>query len=188
MSSAAFRTLLRTPRLGGNISQNVRRSMVTIQESPSAHDAWKKSCYFEIDYAISENAMMYEAVQKFSAYDIGCLVTTNDEGSITGVVSERDYINKIALLGRSSKETPIREVSTKVGKLETATLEDSVDKCMDQMLTKDIRHLPLLDKDEKVIGMLSVKDLVKEMVAEKEKTIKMLSDFALGKGAAFGAE
>ena len=103
--------------------------------------------------------MMYEAVQKFSAYDIGCLVTTNDEGrlpflsiiyvfyvfhvseignlqilqnnftgSITGVVSERDYINKIALLGRSSKGTPIREVSTKVGKLETATLEDSVDK------------------------------------------------------------
>jgi len=165
-----------------------KRSMVTIGESPSASDAWKKSCYFEIDYAINEDAMMYEAVQKFSAYDIGCLVTTNAAGEITGVVSERDYINKVALLGKSSKDTPIREVSTKSAKLETAQLTDTVDVCMNKMLTKDIRHLPMLDDDGKVIGMLSVKDLVKEMVAEKEKTIQMLSDFALGKGGHFGGE
>ena len=159
-----------------------------IGESPSARDAWKKSCYYEIDYTISEDATMYEAVQKFSAYDIGCLVTTNNDGEITGVVSERDYVNKIALLGRQSKTTAIREVSTKAAKLETASLEDTVDACMHKMLTKDIRHLPLLDDDGKVIGMLSVKDLVKEMVEEKEKTIQMLSDFALGKGGHFGGE
>lgn len=131
---------------------------------------------------------MYEAVQKFSAYDIGCLVTTNASGDITGVVSERDYVNKVALLGRVSADTPIKEVSTKAAKLVTAKLGDSVDVCMEKMLSKDIRHLPVMDDEDKVIGMLSVKDLVKELLEEKEKTIKMLSDFALGKGAHFGGD
>jgi len=59
---------------------------------------------------------------------------------------------------------------------------------MSKMLSKDIRHLPLLDESGKVVGMLSIKDLVKAAVAEKEKTIKVLSDFALGKGGHFGSE
>jgi len=66
--------------------------------------------------------------------------------------------------------------------------EDSVDICMEKMLSKDIRHLPLVDVNGKVMGMLSVKDLVKTMVNEKEQTIKVLSDFALGKGGHFGSE
>jgi CBS domain-containing protein len=59
---------------------------------------------------------------------------------------------------------------------------------MQKMLQRDIRHLPLLDDGGKVIGMLSVKDLVKTLVQEKEDTIKVLSDFALGKGGHFGSE
>ena len=66
--------------------------------------------------------------------------------------------------------------------------DDSVDDCMAKMLSKDIRHLPLVDADGKVMGMLSVKDLVKSLVKEKEETIKVLSDFALGKGGHFGSE
>ncbi len=67
--------------------------------------------------------------------------------------------------------------------------EDSVDDCMAKMLSKDIRHLPLVDESTgKVMGMLSVKDLVKSLVKEKEETIKVLSDFALGKGGHFGSE
>ena len=109
-------------------------------------------------------------------------------GNVTGVISERDYVTKIALLGRNSKDTKIKEISTKAANLVTAGPEDSVDLCMNKMLSKDIRHLPLLDGDEKVIGMLSIKDLVKTIVQEKEKTIKVLSDFALGKGGHFGSE
>merc|ERR1712127_827168 len=106
----------------------------------------------------------------------------------SGVISERDYISKIALLGRKSKETTVKEISTKSSNLLTASPHDSVDECMEKMLSKDIRHLPLLDDDGKVIGMLSVKDLVKTMVQEKDETIKVLSDFALGKGGHFGGE
>ena len=107
---------------------------------------------------------------------------------MTGIVSERDYVCKIALLGRTSKDTQIKEISTGAGKLVTANTKDSVEDCMEKMLSKDIRHLPLVDDDEKVVGLISIKDLVKTVVKEKEKTIQVLSDFALGKGGHFGSD
>jgi len=164
------------------------RPMSTLEQSPTAKNAWEKSCYFEMDYTISEEASVYEAVQKFSAYDIGCLVTVSESGTISGVISERDYVCKIALLGRLSKETKVKEISTKNSNLIVATPKETVAQCMQKMLGKDIRHLPLLDDEGKVIGMLSIKDLIKTMVEEKEETIKVLSDFALGKGGHFGSE
>merc|ERR1712127_326771 len=137
---------------------------------------------------IDENATVYEAVQKFSGFNIGCLVTVDSKGDITGVVSERDYVNKIALLDRDSKKTKVNEISTKTARLVTASPTDSVTDCLHKMLSKDIRHLPLLSDEGKVMGMLSVKDLVKSVVEEKEKALKTLSDFALGKGGHFGGD
>jgi len=91
-------------------------------------------------------------------------------------------------LGASSKDLKIKDISTKATRMVVGKLSDSVEECMSKMLTKDIRHLPLIDEEGKVVGLLSVKDLVKALVEEKEKTIKTLSDFALGKGGHFGAE
>mmetsp|Transcript_7764 Transcript_7764/g.11101 ORF Transcript_7764/g.11101 Transcript_7764/m.11101 type:complete len:205 (+) Transcript_7764:155-769(+) len=147
-------------------------------------DAWEKSCYHEMDFTISENDTVYEAVQKFSAYDVGALVTTDEDGKITGVISERDYIKKIALLGRTSKETKIKDIFTQSANLVTAKTQDSVDLCMSKMMSKSIRHLPILDEEEKLVGMVSIKDLIKAEVEDKEKRIRALSDFALGKSAA----
>eukprot|EP00560_Eucampia_antarctica_P003736 CAMPEP_0197833582 /NCGR_PEP_ID=MMETSP1437-20131217/19461_1 /TAXON_ID=49252 ORGANISM="Eucampia antarctica, Strain CCMP1452" /NCGR_SAMPLE_ID=MMETSP1437 /ASSEMBLY_ACC=CAM_ASM_001096 /LENGTH=197 /DNA_ID=CAMNT_0043437707 /DNA_START=43 /DNA_END=636 /DNA_ORIENTATION=- len=160
----------------------------SVEQVVTATDAFKKSCYLEINFAINEESTVYEAVQQFAAYDIGALVTVDSAGNVAGVISERDYVTKIALLGRNSKDTKIKEISTKASNLITAGPGDSVDLCMSKMLSKDIRHLPLLDADDKVIGMLSIKDLVKTIVQEKEKTIKVLSDFALGKGGHYGSE
>mmetsp|Transcript_10727 Transcript_10727/g.13563 ORF Transcript_10727/g.13563 Transcript_10727/m.13563 type:complete len:199 (-) Transcript_10727:485-1081(-) len=175
--------------LAPSASSSSSRFMTTLEESPSAKSAWEKSCYFEMDFTVPEEATVYEAVQKFAAYDVGCLVTTDANGDISGVISERDYVSKIALLGRKSKETKVKEISTKTSNLMVAHPEDSVDDCMQKMLSKDIRHLPLIDEETgKVMGMLSVKDLVKSLVKEKEETIKVLSDFALGKGGHFGSE
>lgn len=84
------------------------RSMVTVKEGLTATDAWNKSCYSGIDYTISEELPVYDAVQKFAAYNIGCLVTVDEDGKISGVVSERDYVCKIALLGKTSKETKVK--------------------------------------------------------------------------------
>ena len=107
---------------------------------------------------------------------------------MTGVVSERDYICKISLLGRTSKDTAIKEIATKASKLVTAKTSASVEECMEKMLNTNIRHLPLVDDTDKVVGMISIKDLVKTVVKEKENTIKVISDFALGKGGFFSSD
>mmetsp|Transcript_16323 Transcript_16323/g.24389 ORF Transcript_16323/g.24389 Transcript_16323/m.24389 type:complete len:187 (+) Transcript_16323:70-630(+) len=185
LSRAATTFIRKAPK---NISAPMGTRNYSLLEHASAKSAWEKSCYFEMDFTVPESSTVYEAVQKFAAYDVGCLVTTDEAGKISGVVSERDYISKIALLGRKSKDTLVKEISTKTSNLMTAHPEDSVDECMEKMLSKDIRHLPLLDENGKVIGMLSVKDLVKTLVTEKDQTIKVLSDFALGKGGHFGGE
>mmetsp|Transcript_6518 Transcript_6518/g.14822 ORF Transcript_6518/g.14822 Transcript_6518/m.14822 type:complete len:200 (+) Transcript_6518:93-692(+) len=165
-----------------------RRPFTSIEQAATADDAWKKSGYVEIDYTIHEDAFVYDAVQKLAAYNIGCLVTVDNDGKMTGIISERDYVSKIALLGRTSKETQIKEISTKAANMITAKLSDSVEDCMTKMLTKDIRHLPLQDGDGEVVGMISIKDLVKTVVQEKEMKIQVLSNFALGKGGSFGSE
>lgn len=103
-------------------------------------------------------------------------------GNITGVISERDYIKKIALLGKTSKTTAVKEVSTQVSKLIIADKNESVDRCMDMMMYHHVRHLPIQDEKKKVIGMVSIKDLIRVVVDDKEKTIQALSDLVLGKG------
>ena len=107
---------------------------------------------------------------------------------MTGIVSERDYICKIALLGRTSKETPVKEIATAGANIITAKNEETVETCMEKMMSKGIRHLPIVDDSDSIVGMVSIKDLVKTVVQEKEDTIKVLSDFALGKGGHFGSE
>jgi CBS domain-containing protein len=110
------------------------------------------------------------------------------QGNMTGVVSERDYICKIALLGRTSKTTPIKEISTRGPNIITAEASETVENCMEKMMSKGIRHLPIVDAQKNVIGMISIKDLVKTVLQNKEETIKVLSNFALGRGGHFGSD
>lgn len=67
----------------------------SVENRSSAKDALEKSCYFKIDFGIQEDAMVYEAVQRFAAYNIGALAVTNAEGKVIGIVSERDYVCKV---------------------------------------------------------------------------------------------
>jgi len=93
--------------------------------TPTARSAMKASCYHRIDFKIDEDASVFEAVQRFAAYNIGCLcVTTN--GRVTGVISERDYVNKIALLGRKSQETRVKEIATMGANLVVASGANAV--------------------------------------------------------------
>jgi len=150
----------------------------------TAKSAWKKSCYYKIDFKIKENANVFEAVQKFSAYNIGCLAVTNTDEKVIGIISERDYISKIALLGRSYKETKVSEICTFEPNLSTAKENDNIQDCMNKMLLRNVRHLLILDQDSKdVVGLLSIKDLVKEVMDDKDKIIKTLGEFNIGKGA-----
>lgn len=190
----------------------------------TAEHAWNKSCYSGIDYTISDDATVFQLVEKLAAYDVGCLVTKDAEGkkilsghiklllltmmsrsrrkriltsnlfslrykfmlgNLSGVVSERDYVTKVALLGKKSKELKVKQISTKAANLVMARPTDTVDACMDKMLSRDIRHLPLIDDVGQVVGIISIKDLIKECLDEKEFTLNQLASFAVGEGGHF---
>ncbi|VEU34274.1 unnamed protein product [Pseudo-nitzschia multistriata] len=155
------------------------RAFSTVGTAFTAGDAAELSGYNKIDFCIDEDASVLEAVKIFVAHNIGCLVTTNKTGDLTGIISERDYISKVDLLERNPEETSVKEIFTPSSKLVTAGRDESVQGCMEKMLGADIRHLPLVDHGE-LLGMISIKDLVKTCIKEQDQTIQVLSDFALG--------
>jgi CBS domain-containing protein len=106
-------------------------------------------------------------------HSIGAVLVLRD-GAIAGIVSERDYARKVVLLGRASNDTPIRDImSTPVV---TVTPQDDLDHCMRLMTERRIRHLPVV-QDGRVIGMLSIGDLVKAVIDEQRRTIEQLEAY-----------
>ena len=97
-----------------------------------------------------------------------------DKGKLVGVVSERDYTRKIALQGRNSKETTVADIMTR--DVVTVTLKTGTRACMNLMSQKKIRHLPVLD-GAKVVGMISILDIMDDIIADHEQTISQLTTY-----------
>jgi len=155
----------------------------------SAVGVFEKSCYHKIDFKINENATAQEGVIRFSVFNIGCLAVTNDENKVIGVFSERDFINKVASVRKDSESVKIKDVCTMSPNVIIAKKTDSLDECMRKMMFKDIRHLLVVDENnDDFIGMISVKDLIKEINIKNHDIIAKLTDFKLGKGAYFGSD
>ena len=114
-----------------------------------------------------------EALTIMAEYKIGALIVTN-ESTMVGVISERDYAREIILEGRSSKDTKVEEIMTK--KVLTLSAEDKLEKGLEIMTQKRIRHMPVMDGKE-LIGMVSQGDLVKEMISYQKELIKELEAF-----------
>ena len=126
--------------------------------------------------SIAPNRPVFDALIILAEYKIGALaVVQNDQ--LVGIFSERDYAREVVLQGRSSKSTAIVEVMT--AKVITGKPDDLVDKAMSLMSDKNIRHLPVLDGD-KLIGMLSLGDLVKETIAYQQRLIAELESYIKG--------
>ena len=117
------------------------------------------------------------------------MTAANDTEKIIGIVSERDYLTKVALLGRQSKSTMVSEICTQGdSNLICVHATDSVDECMRKVLASDVRHLLVRDSKDKIVSMFSVKDLCKCVVAKHNEVVQRLKDFGVGKGAFFGSE
>jgi predicted transcriptional regulator len=159
-----------------------------IKHMPSALQVFNQSCYHKIDFKINENNSVQDAVNRFAAFNIGCLaVTSNDK--VVGVCSERDYIKKVASLGLNNETVKVKDICTYGPNIIIARKDDTLEQCMGKMLFKDIRHLLIIDdKNDEFIGMISIKDLIKEIQKENAETITRLSDFKIGKGGFFGSE
>jgi len=160
-----------------------------VNSSTTAMNVYKKSCYFKIDFKINEEMPVTEAVTRFSAFNIGCLAVTDKEDKVVGVFSERDLITKVCAQNKPLDYVKIKDVCTYSPNIIIAKKEDSLELCMSKMMFKDIRHLLVIDdKNEEFIGMISIKDLIKEIIKNKSDIITRLSDFKIGKGAYFGSE
>lgn len=154
-----------------------------------AIDIFNKSCYNKVDFKINENSSATEVVQRFTSLNVGCLAVTDNTDKVVGVISERDYISKVASEQKNSNDVKVKDICTYGHKIIVANKTDSLEKCMNKMLFKDIRHLLIVDEQNKdVVGMISIRDVVKEIIENKNEIITKLSFFNIGKGANFGSE
>lgn len=123
--------------------------------------------------AISPDATVYDALELMARHDVGALVVLDGE-RLAGIFSERDYARKVILFGKSSKDTLVREIMT--DKVLCVRLEQTVDQCMALMTDKRVRHLPVLDH-KKVVGVISIGDVVKEVISEQQFVISQLETY-----------
>jgi CBS domain-containing protein len=126
--------------------------------------------------SIAPHRPVFDALVILAEYKIGALAVM-DGDKLVGIFSERDYAREVILQGRSSKATAIAEVMT--AKVITGKPDDLVDSAMSIMSEKKFRHLPVVE-DEKVIGILSQGDLVKEIIADQQRMIKELESYIKG--------
>jgi CBS domain-containing protein len=128
-------------------------------------------------YSISPRARVFEALQLMAELNIGALLVI-EAGHLVGIISERDYARKVILKGKSSKEIPISEIMT--SELIVVRPTNTVEECMELMTDKRVRHLPVFDGDQ-LVGVISIGDVVKSIIADKELMIEQLTDYITGK-------
>ena len=127
-------------------------------------------------WSISPEDTVYDALTKLAEKNIGALLVLQDE-KLVGLISERDYARKVILHGKASMDTQVREIMT--GKVTSIRPGTSVKEAMAVMTEKRIRHLPVINEG-KIIGMISIGDLVKSIIADQEFMINQLEKYISG--------
>jgi CBS domain-containing protein len=127
-------------------------------------------------WSTTPDATVYEALQTMAEKNVGALVVLEAD-TVVGIMSERDYARKVILHGRSSREIRVREIMT--SEIYFVRPAQDIQECMAQMTDKRVRHLPALEND-RLVGIISIGDVVKALIAEHESTIKHLEDYITG--------
>lgn len=131
-------------------------------------------------YSVSPNATVFEAVQLMDTKNVGALLVMDGE-RLVGIISERDYTRKIMLRGKRSRETKVAEIMSAT--VFTTNRREGVETCLRLMTDRHIRHLPVLDGD-KVVGVISIGDLVKHVISCQQAAIAHLESYIRGGFAA----
>ncbi len=124
-------------------------------------------------YSVTGQASVYEAIKLMGEKNIGALLVMEGE-KLSGILSERDYARKVVLRGKSSRETMVKDIMTE--NVLTVTTSDTIETCMEVMTQKHIRHLPILEAG-KVLGMISIGDVVNAIIKTQKETIEHLQSY-----------
>ncbi len=123
--------------------------------------------------SVTPESNVFEALKLMAEKNVGALLVMNGD-AMRGIMSERDYARKVILLGKSSHELAVRDIMS--DKVVSVTPKQTVDDCMALMTGRRIRHLPVLDNG-RVVGVLSIGDLVKAVIEEQQQTIQQLESY-----------
>ena len=124
-------------------------------------------------FSVEPGDPVLEAIRLMAEHHVGALLVMRGE-EVVGIISERDYARKVILLGRSSAETPVGQIMS--APVITVSLDSTVQECMQIVTEQRVRHLPVVDKG-RVIGMVSIGDLVKAVIEEQQHTIEQLETY-----------
>ena len=127
-------------------------------------------------WSIPPDAMVYEAIEMMANKNIGALLVI-EKGQLVGIISERDYTRKVALKGKSSKQTPVKEILS--GQVIRVSPYHTVEDCMRLMTDHRVRHLPVVDGD-RILGIISIGDLVNWIISAQTTTIHQLQTYISG--------
>jgi CBS domain-containing protein len=147
----------------------VRRKMIAVQQilQKKGGEVW----------TIGPQVTVFDALKLMAEKEIGALLVV-ETGKVVGIFSERDYARKVILEGRSSKDTPVRKIMTEhVITVDPAT---TVEVCMGLMTDRHIRHLPVIE-DDRLIGVISIGDVVKAIITEQTYLIEHLENYIVGR-------
>lgn len=129
-------------------------------------------------WSVSPDATVYDALQLMAARNVGAVLVL-DDGELAGILSERDYARQVILKGKASRDTPVRDIMTT--SVVSVSPERTIDDCMSLMTERRIRHLPVLQSDV-LLGVLSIGDVVKAVISEKEFHIEQLESYIASSG------
>jgi CBS domain-containing protein len=129
-------------------------------------------------WSVTPDTLVYRALQMMQEKEIGAMVVISEAGDLEGIISERDYARKVILEGRSSRETATADIMTR--ELHSVSPNATADECISLMLRNRIRHLPVLEGG-KLVGLVSIGDVVKAIVKEQRNTIEHLDNYISGK-------
>jgi CBS domain-containing protein len=124
-------------------------------------------------FTVEPQAAVLDAIRLMAEHHVGALLVMRG-AALEGIVSERDYARKVILRGRSSADTPVRDIMS--SPVITVSLETSAQQCMQLMTDRHVRHLPVVDGG-RVVGMVSIGDLVKAVIAEQQQQIEQLESY-----------
>lgn len=127
-------------------------------------------------WTVSPEATVLDAIHMMADKNIGALLVTKDD-KLIGIISERDYTRKVILKGRASKDTPVREILS--GHVIHVSPEHSVDECLRLMTEHRVRHLPVME-GHKILGVISIGDLVNWIISAQSSTIQQLETYITG--------